>query len=114
MIFRCDAPPDSVEFPRDPLSDPGPDENMPQGGFQRLMASTTFESPFAKKKLGLNPLGLDEVGFDKRYKQPVWCTHMAATTTCVELLDAVGAGRGFRGHVCENIAGSGSNMVEAL
>ncbi|CAM9342656.1 unnamed protein product [Ascophyllum nodosum] len=50
----------NVEFPRDPLSDPGPDENMPQGGFQRLMASTTFESPFAKKKLGLNPLGLDE------------------------------------------------------
>lgn len=52
---------DRVEYPRDPLSDPGPDENMPQGGFQRLMAKTTFESPFAKKKIGLSPLGLDEV-----------------------------------------------------
>lgn len=52
-----------MEYPRDPLSDPGPDENMPQGGFQRLMAKTTFESPFAKKKTGLSPLGLDEVGF---------------------------------------------------
>lgn len=56
-----------VEFPRDPLREPGPDENMRQrGGFQRLMAATTFESPFAKKKnktagIGYSPLELDEV-----------------------------------------------------
>lgn len=56
-----------VEFPRDPLKEPGPDEHMRQGGgFQRLMASTTFESPFAKKKsktggIDYSPLELDEV-----------------------------------------------------
>lgn len=56
-----------VEFPRDPMREPGPDEHMRQaGGFQRLMAATTFESPFAKKKkkkLGIDysPLELDEV-----------------------------------------------------
>ncbi|CAM9479292.1 unnamed protein product, partial [Hapterophycus canaliculatus] len=55
-----------VEFPRDPLREPGPDEHMRQGGgFQRLMASTTFESPFAKKKskagvIDYSPLELDE------------------------------------------------------
>ncbi|CAN0408614.1 unnamed protein product, partial [Ectocarpus sp. 12 AP-2014] len=55
-----------VEFPRDPMREPGPDEHMRQaGGFQRLMAATTFESPFAKKKkkkLGIDysPLELDE------------------------------------------------------
>eukprot|EP00903_Cladosiphon_okamuranus_P006689 g6529.t1 len=56
-----------VEFPRDPMREPGPDEHMRQrGGFQRLMAATTFESPFAKKKnktAGIdsyNPLELDE------------------------------------------------------
>eukprot|EP00752_Nemacystus_decipiens_P009507 g8498.t1 len=55
-----------VEFPRDPMREPGPDEHMRQrGGFQRLMAATTFESPFAKKKsknagIGYSPLELDE------------------------------------------------------
>ena len=52
-----------MENPRDPLEEPGPYECVPQGGFRRLMLATTFESPFAKKKLGLlSPLGLDEVG----------------------------------------------------
>ena len=52
-----------MEHPRDPLEEPGPYECVPQGGFRRLMLATTFESPFAKKKLGLlSPLGLDEVG----------------------------------------------------
>lgn len=58
-----------MEFPRDPLREPGPDEHLRQrGGFQRLMAATTFESPFAKKKnkttsgIGYSPLELDEVG----------------------------------------------------
>lgn len=48
------------------MKEPGPDEHMRQrGGFQRLMASTTFESPFAKKSkvagIGYSPLELDEV-----------------------------------------------------
>lgn len=49
----------SVELPRDPLGEADGDDN--QSGFRRLMANTTFESPFAKKKLGFSPLGLDEV-----------------------------------------------------
>ncbi|CAM9567350.1 unnamed protein product, partial [Sphacelaria rigidula] len=47
-----------VELPRDPLGEADADDN--QSGFRRLMANTTFESPFAKKKLGFSPLGLDE------------------------------------------------------
>lgn len=48
------------------MKEPGPDEHMRQrGGFQRLMAATTFESPFAKKNktagIGYSPLELDEV-----------------------------------------------------
>lgn len=47
-----------VEIPRDPLGESDGDDN--QSGFRRLMANTTFESPFAKKKPGFSPLGLDE------------------------------------------------------
>lgn len=48
-----------MEIPRDPLGESDGDDN--QSGFRRLMANTTFESPFAKKKPGFSPLGLDEV-----------------------------------------------------
>lgn len=87
LVFVCRG---RVEFPRDPLGEPGPDENMPQGGFRRLMAATTFESPFAKKKRGFSPLGLDEVG--ERLLWPrFWRSQRGVDrgVSCVVLLDVL-------------------------